>query len=95
MTSTDILGLINFVALFGSPVTLKEVKQKMKQLSSDQQAAINWAAQQLLGREIIYAPDIDEVILSAFDDIPLPPNVDDKVLARLRALKRERQLVRH
>jgi len=67
----------------------------MKQLSSDQQAAINWAAQQLLGREIIYAPDIDEVILSAFDDIPLPPNVDDKVLARLRALKRERQLVRH
>lgn len=81
------------MALSSFPATPKEVKQKMT-LSPEQQAAIDWAAQQLLGREIIYAPDIDEVILSAFDDIPLPENVDDKVLARLRALKRERRLVR-
>lgn len=81
------------MAHFGFPETLKEVKQKME-LSPEQQAAINWAAQQLLGRDIIYAPDVDEVILSAFDEIPLPENVNDKVLAHLRALKRERQLAK-
>lgn len=81
------------MALSSFPVTLKEVKTTMD-LNTEQEAAINWAAEQLLSREIIYIPDVDQVILSAFEDIPMPEKVEDKILARLRAMKRERQLAR-